>query len=248
VVPGAAVRSADPRSSHHARPMPGVRGFTHFGVSLARRWKDKSRKCRWGRWVSCSPMRRRLFTLLSAGSLVLCVATFVLWVRSYRTGDVLRVPHSPLRPYYAADMQLTYYYVYYIASSLGRIQLVQDDTPPPVGTIHWFEPADHWRKHPERLRGRSAADWQVWHAYERSFLGFAFQWQGARTACFAVVMPHWFAILMFAALPAAEWRRRRRSGSRRRSGRCPSCGYDLRATPGRCPECGKVPGSLLNLT
>jgi hypothetical protein len=27
---------------------------------------------------------------------------------------------------------------------------------------------------------------------------------------------------------------------RPRPGRCPACGYDLRATPDRCPECGRA--------
>src|SRR4051812_42990996 len=37
--------------------------------------------------VSCRPMLRRLFTILSVISLLLCVATCVLWVRSYSVSD-----------------------------------------------------------------------------------------------------------------------------------------------------------------
>lgn len=34
-----------------------------------------------------------------------------------------------------------------------------------------------------------------------------------------------------------------RSGEQTTEGRCPKCGYDLRASPNRCPECGAVPNA-----
>ena len=59
-----------------------------------------------------------------------------------------------------------------------------------------------------------------------------------------VSLPYWMAVVAFGlpAVPLAgsAWRRHRGRRRRARIGLCPSCGYDLRATPGRCPECGKV--------
>src|SRR3569623_250486 len=57
----------------------------------------------------------------------------------------------------------------------------------------------------------------------------------------AVVVPDWLVVAVTGLLPAvrlAFYLLRRRPTV---SGCCPTCGYDLRATPERCPECGHVP-------
>ena len=55
-----------------------------------------------------------------------------------------------------------------------------------------------------------------------------------------VFIPFWFLAAAAGAPPAlaaVRWRR----GRQVCPGLCPTCGYDLRATPGRYPECGTVP-------
>ena len=87
-------------------------------------------------------------------------------------------------------------------------------------------------------------------AAPRGFLGFRyvrndgwypiaqlpFNYPKAQSTAFYV--PHWSLALLTGALPALWIHRTRRARSNERRGLCPTCGYDLRASPAECPECG----------
>src|SRR3954447_13738859 len=78
----------------------------------------------------------------------------------------------------------------------------------------------------------------------RRRLGFGYWHDTYGTGYSASSRRLWFPaavpIALFALLPSIWLRRAYVKGRRRREQRCPTCGYDLRATPDRCPECGTV--------
>jgi len=93
---------------------------------------------------------------------------------------------------------------------------------------------------------RAGWEWEVEQVQNSSSWGeFSYDGPGKagwRSRGFVwVEFPYWFGALAFAVVPGL-WLARRSLRVRRRTGFCPRCGYDLRATPGRCPECGREPG------
>jgi len=80
-----------------------------------------------------------------------------------------------------------------------------------------------------------------------------FAWYSIRNAVTGnadseLIVPFWSIAAITALMPLGWPIQRRwsriRARRRRSLGLCPSCGYDLRATPNRCPECGNVPAKI----
>jgi hypothetical protein len=83
-----------------------------------------------------------------------------------------------------------------------------------------------------------------------SRLGFSYA-RSSIERCYFLSVPYWSLVAVCSLVPTIRcvaWIRRRRRGA---AGRCPKCGYDLRATPrppvppfkpgellAVCPECG----------
>jgi hypothetical protein len=174
---------------------------------------------------------RVTFRLLACSLLVLAA---IGWVRSYFSIDAL----------HWSDGQR----FVSVLSSAGRVNAHVTDwmKPSAWGSDITFSstsranPANRpmWETDPD-IYGRRrflgfewSADLPPWPSRQTVFLSFYLP------PYTLIAVPYWAVVLLAMLpwlLPALRGCRRR---SRERQGRCPTCAYDLRATPAACPECG----------
>ena len=171
-------------------------------------------------------MKRRLFTILSMLSLLLFVAVVTLWLRNRWFDEFARCATGRrsfvLRSFDGA-CQLTFI--------RDAVDLKQGFAAESLSVVeHGIDLRTLKRVNPLR-----PGEW--------SFAGFRREWSGPHPRFgenVSYTIPYWFLAATTGVAPAVTSRRLLASRTRARRGHCPSCGYDLRATPERCPECGMV--------
>jgi hypothetical protein len=175
-----------------------------------------------------SAVNRRVFNVLTAVSLVMCVTTVALWVRSYWIADYFywfELPPSQPKC---------------LESNLGKLGIYSSLSALPgdarMGFFHRTSvpAATHFGATVQTFAGFGKMD----ISGSLAFLPFSLP------PTHGIIMPHFAMAGLFGVMPAIWcWRCAIRQ-HRGRLGLCPRCGYDLRATPERCPECGSAVGPV----
>jgi len=192
---------------------------------------------------------RIIYNLAVAVSLLLCLATVGVWVRSGWVSDTLVWSDWPV--------DRSYFDLKSVWSSRGGLQWSSWHC---VGSSYmWWDDAHfNYSREP-------ATNYPVYEDHfdlprtsnlpHHRLLGFELNPEtkgplpfGSHSAFVvrSLTLPLYFPTLLFALLPAHYFlrvRRRRRIAGRRARGCCVECGYDLQATPNRCPECGTIPAN-----
>jgi hypothetical protein len=181
-------------------------------------------------------VRRRLFNLAALVSLVLCVAILALWLRSFWGLDYITYT-TPIgresRNFYSISTNhggfgFSWYHFAFAADDRAAFTEWSKGSFAPTGLVV------------ERRSGLKTihSPYQFDYEYKQQNLS---PWGNAPPGTMTdrrIMFPLWAPVVLLLPVPVIrllQWRSRRR---RHRAGHCPSCGYDLRATPDRCPECG----------
>jgi hypothetical protein len=194
-------------------------------------------------------VRRKLFTLGSAVSLLLWAATAASWAWSYREFvDAGRITSTHGEEAYTQHLirlgatggrfLFTWRDIIWLRTNPSTAEVERRWDRETVGPFRKRQPTfDLNRAFPNQKNERT---WRVAAAgcrFDRLIQDADASSPGMTGV--VLVVPHAYVFAALAVLPAVylvKLRRRRRRADR--VGLCQSCGYDLRATPARCPECG----------
>jgi hypothetical protein len=163
-------------------------------------------------------------------SLLLCLTSLIMWPRSYYIAD--GISHG--RNAYSPDDGSLIRRIRGVESNRGHVQIgFGHFSSLMFSAVTLMDEGTHVSHASPPLHESSGG--LVW-----SHLGFAYKrWDTTGMLSLrALTIPDWFISLLFAIAPAIWLIKRLRRSSRLSSNRCPTCGYDMRATPNRCPECG----------
>ena len=187
-------------------------------------------------------LRSGLFTLVSVLSLLLCMATVVVWVRSYWVSDRFTA-HWLNRD---SGDGIIFNNLAVLSESGGLVVDRSDQTTP-----HGFSPGliARWREHGHLYLDHPSPPGSIIRMGPR-WINSLWMFQFSRSANSSArlnesrcVLPLWPLALLLAIGPAILVRRsftNARQQRRRMRRECPACGYSLiRNTTGICPECGR---------
>jgi hypothetical protein len=193
-------------------------------------------------------MRRWILNISAAISLVLCLATIALRWRSFHHEDTYSRWHV------RTDQHTATFSAF--GSSRGYLftgyqrGTVANDREYREGAVHYFGPENRWNRAYLYAPNSPPSDpmptsvpphYPAILFHLGFFVGNPLPDLPKGTVNRVLILPHWFATILLALLPAWQFARWLRTRRRRAQGHCQKCGYDLRATPDRCPKCGTIP-------
>jgi hypothetical protein len=212
-------------------------------------------------------LRRRLLNLVTVLSLLLCAATTVLWVRSYRAVDVLHLASVRWHRAVSGGGGVALSSLAYVTRRgdfrsggvRGGRLVVYTETPQHY-RLAWVDRSGNsppqWSRRTLALYDPRAVqtfawvapDWLLPHAWAvaqntgATFDNATYQCEEKWFIGTTVWVPYWPPAVFASILPLNYLVKvRRRRAAERDSTRCPACGYDLTANvSGVCPECGQV--------